>query len=129
MLNWLKNQKRNAADLEKRINELNAEIDRLEQNKISLLEENNKLSTQMSDMRNLCDGFGVLEEIGFERYIPTMYNDDIESKIFDYESKLAKLLGDDKVIIQTREYRYELTRGQVKEIAMMNKTYEEEDDE
>lgn len=105
MLSWLKNRKRNAADLENRLNELNVEIGHLEQNKISLLEENNKLSTQMSDMRNLCDGFGVLEEIGFERYIPTMYNDDIESKIFDCESKLAKLLGDDKVIIQTREYR------------------------
>ena len=105
MLNWLKNRKRNAADLEKRINELNAEISCLEQNKISLLEENNKLSKQMATIKNVEAGFGILEEIGFERYIPTMYNDEIESKIFDCESKLAKMLGDDKVIIQTREYR------------------------
>lgn len=105
MLNWLKNRKRNAADLEKRINELNAEISCLEQNKISLLEENNKLSKQMATIKNVEAGFGILEEIGLERYIPTMYNDEIESKIFDCESKLAKMLGDDKVIIQTREYR------------------------
>lgn len=104
MLNFLKNRKNAVADLENRLNELNAEISRLEQNKISLLEENNKLSKQMAAMKNVEAGFGILEEIGFERYIPTMYNDDIESKIFDYESKLAKMLGDDKVIIQTREY-------------------------
>lgn len=105
MLNFLKNRKNAVADLENRLNELNAEINRLEQNKISLLEENDKLSTQMSAIKNVQSGFGILEEIGFERYIPTMYNNDIEAAIFECESKLAKILGDDKVIIQTREYR------------------------
>lgn len=104
MLNFLKNRKNAVADLENRLNKLNAEISHLEQNKISLLEANNELSKKMAAMKNVEAGFGILEEIGFERYIPTMYNDDIESKIFDCESKLAQMLGEDKVIIQTREY-------------------------
>lgn len=104
MLNFLKNRKNAVADLENRLNKLNAEISHLEQNKISLLEANNELSKKMAAMKNVEAGFGTLEEIGFERYIPTMYNDDIESKIFDCESKLAQMLGEDKVIIQTREY-------------------------
>lgn len=105
MLNFLKTRKNAVADLENRLNELNAEINRLEQNKISLLEANDKLSAQMAMIKNVQSGFGILEEIGFERYIPTMYDNDIETAIFECESKLAKMLGDDKVIIQTREYR------------------------
>lgn len=123
MLNFLKNRKNAVADLENRLNELNAEIGRLEQNKISLLEANknqenelkqlkarsnnldNEINSRLQAVKNIEAGFGVLEEIGFERYIPTMYDDDIENKIFECESKLAKMLGDDKVIIQTREYR------------------------
>lgn len=123
MLNFLKNRKNAVADLENRLNELNAEINRLEQNKISLLEANknqeneltqlkarannldNEINSRLQAVKNIESGFGILEEIGFERYIPTMYNDDIETAIFECESKLAKMLGEDKVIIQTREYR------------------------
>lgn len=122
MLNFLKNRKNAVADLKKQRNELNTEIDRLEQNKISLLEANKnqedelrqlkaqtnnldkEINSRLQAVKNIETGFGILEEIGFERYVPTMYNDDIENEIFECESKLAEMLGDDKVIIQTREY-------------------------
>lgn len=123
MLKFLKNRKNAVADLENRLNELQDEIAYLEQNKNSLLEENKKqknelwqlkvrannldveINSRLQAVKNIESGFGTLEEIGFERYIPTMYNDDIEAAIFDYESKLAKMLADDEAIIQKREYR------------------------
>lgn len=133
MLNFLKNRKNAVADLENRLNELNAEIAKLDKdkenaiveinyltdivhqkkldiaNEISELEArrnniDNEINSRLKAVKNIETGFGVLEEIGFERYTPTMYNNDIESKIFKYESKLAEMLGDDKVIIQSREY-------------------------
>ena len=49
-------------------------------------------------------GFGELEEIGYERYIPTMPDDEIEHKIFALELELGELEIKDKIIIVERTY-------------------------
>lgn len=105
MLKFLKNLKEKEADLENRLSELQAEINRLEKDKKSLLKENNEVFARINSMRKIYDGYGVLEEIGYERYIPTMYGNDIELKIFDIEQKLAKLTANNNLIQYTREYR------------------------
>lgn len=116
MLKFLENRKNAVANLENRLNELRAEINRLEQNKNSLLKENNEISARMDSMRKIYDGYGVLEEIGYERYIPTMCSNDIEWKIFKLEQKLAKLTASNNLIQYAREYRVDGSAAKGKKI-------------
>lgn len=64
----------------------------------------NNLNEKLESIRLAESGFGELEEVGYERYIPTMLNDDIEHKIFKLELELGELEVKDKIIIVERTY-------------------------
>lgn len=64
----------------------------------------NELNEKRESFRLIESGFGELEEIGYERYIPTMLNDDIEHKIFELELEIGELEVKDKIIIVERTY-------------------------
>lgn len=64
----------------------------------------NELNKKRESFRLIESGFGELEEIGYERYIPTMLNDNIEHKIFELELEIAELEVKDKIIIVERTY-------------------------
>lgn len=62
------------------------------------------LNEKLESIRLVDSGFGELEEIGYERYIPTMPDDEIEHKIFALELELGELEIKDKIIIVERTY-------------------------
>lgn len=62
------------------------------------------LNEKLESIRLADSGFGELEEIGYERYIPTMLDDDIEHKIFALELELGELEVKDKIIIVEKTY-------------------------
>lgn len=62
------------------------------------------LNEKLESIRLAESGFGELEEIGYERYIPTVPDDDIEHKIFALELELGELEIKDKIIIVERTY-------------------------
>lgn len=64
----------------------------------------NQRNEKLESIRLAESGFGELEEIGYERYIPTMLNDDIEHKIFKVELDIGELIVKDNVIIIERHY-------------------------
>lgn len=64
----------------------------------------NNLNEKLESIRLAESGFGKLEEVGYERYIPTMLDDDIEHKIFALELELGELEVKDKIIIVERTY-------------------------
>lgn len=64
----------------------------------------NQRNEKLESIRLAESGFGELEEIGYERYIPTMLDDDIEHKIFALELELGELEIKDKVIIIEKTY-------------------------
>ena len=64
----------------------------------------NNLNEKLESIRLAESGFGELEEVGYERYIPTMPNNNIEHKIFELELELGELEVKDKIIIVERTY-------------------------
>lgn len=64
----------------------------------------NQRNEKLESIRLAESGFGKLEEVGYERYIPTMLDDDIEHKIFALELELGELEVKDKIIIVERTY-------------------------
>ena len=71
------------------------------------------LNEKLESIRLVDSGFGELEEIGYERYIPTMPDDEIEHKIFALELELGELEIKDKIIIVERTYTIDksVTKG------------------
>lgn len=64
----------------------------------------NQRNEKLESIRLAESGFSELEEIGYEKYIPTMLSDDIEHKIFALELELGELEVKDKIIIVERTY-------------------------
>lgn len=116
MLNFLKNLQNQREAEEKRIKELIETRSQLE-DKIALLNEQANAIAQanadaQADVNNKLEslrlaesGFGALEEIGYERYIPTMESDNIEKEIFSAEFDIATLASKDELILYSRTYR------------------------
>ena len=116
MLNFLKNLQNQREAEEKRIEELIETRSRLE-NKIALLNEQANAITQanadaqaevdskLESLRLAESGFGALEEIGYERYVPTMESDNIEKEIFGAEFDIATLASKDELVLYSRTYR------------------------
>lgn len=71
------------------------------------------LNEKLESIRLVDSGFGELEEIGYEKYIPTMPDDEIEHKIFALELELGELEIKDKIIIVERTYTIDksVTKG------------------
>lgn len=116
MLNFLKNLQNQREAEEKRIKELIETRSRLE-DKIALLNEQANAITQananaqadvdskLESLRLAESGFGALEEIGYERYVPTMESDNIEKEIFSAEFDIATLASKDELVLYSRTYR------------------------
>ena len=64
----------------------------------------NQRNEKLESIRLAESGFSELEEIGYEKYIPTMLSDDIERKIFKVELDISELMVKDNVIIIERHY-------------------------
>lgn len=116
MLNFLKNLQNQREAEEKRIKELIETRSRLE-DKIALLNGQANAITQananaqadvdskLESLRMAESGFGDLEEIGYERYVPTMESDNIEKEIFSAEFDIATLASKDELVLYSRTYR------------------------
>ena len=64
----------------------------------------NQRNEKLESIRLAESGFSELEEIGYEKYIQTMFSDDIERKIFKVELDIGELMVKDNVIIIERHY-------------------------
>ena len=116
MLNFLKNLQNQREAEEKRIKELIETRSQLE-DKIALLNEQANaiaqanadaqadVDSKLESLRLAESGFGALEEIGYERYVPTMESDNIEKEIFSAEFDIAALASKDELILYSRTYR------------------------
>lgn len=126
MLNFLKSLKKRQQEEKKELNQLISKKENLQEQidelfkrrdimQIDFRAQKETLDKQIADAQNQRNeklesirlaesGFGELEEIGYERYIPTMLNDDIEHKIFALELELGELEVKDKVIIVEKTY-------------------------
>lgn len=116
MLNFLKNLQNQREAEEKRIKELIETRSQLE-NKIALLNEQanaiaqanadaqTDVDSKLESLRLAESGFGALEEIGYERYVPTMESDNIEKEIFSAEFDIADMMVKEQVVQYSRVYR------------------------
>lgn len=116
MLNFLKNLQNQREAEEKRIKGLIETRSRLE-DKIALLNEQANaiiqanadaqadIDSKLESLRLAESGFGALEEIGYERYVPTMESDNIEKEIFSAEFDIATLASKDELVLYSRTYR------------------------
>ena len=116
MLNFLKSLQNQREAEEKRIKELIETRSQLE-DKIALLNEQANaiaqanadaqadVDSKLESLRLAESGFGALEEIGYERYIPTMESDNIEKEIFSAEFDIATLASKDELVLYSRTYR------------------------
>ena len=88
---------------------LTQEIEKLTANLTNIQVKHDSLSADieqaMDKIRLIETGFGVLEEIGYERYVPTGIDEFTESHLFEYEAKMAEMLSNGNAYITTREYR------------------------
>lgn len=60
---------------------------------------------KLESLRLVDSGFNALEEIGYERYVPTMESDNVEKEIFGAEFDIATLASRDELILYSRTYR------------------------
>ena len=115
MLNFLKHLKEEEAEEKRKIEqlkqqrtELEADVKRLSERQNVLQEQNtitqSKIDKSLEAFRIVESGFNVLEEIGYERYIPNAIDDDIEKKIYQAECKMSTMACDN-IIQYTRDYR------------------------
>lgn len=116
MLNFLKNLQNQREAEEERIKELIETRSQLE-DKIALLNEQanaiaqanadaqTDVDSKLESLRLAESGFGVLEEIGYERYVPTIESDNIEKEIFNAEFDIADMMVKEQVVQYNRVYR------------------------
>lgn len=126
MLNFLKSLKKRQQEEKEELNQLISKKENLQEQidelfkrrdimQIDFRAQKESLDRQIADAQNQRNeklesirlaesGFSELEEIGYEKYIPTMLDDDIEHKIFALELELGELEVKDKVIIVEKTY-------------------------
>lgn len=136
MLNFLKSLKQRRQEEKEELNRLISKKENLQEQidelfkrrdimQIDFRAQKETLDKQIADAQNQWNeklesirlaesGFSELEEIGYEKYIPTMLNDDIEHKIFELELELGELEVKDKIIIVERTYTIDksISKGQ-----------------
>lgn len=105
MLNFLKHLKQECAEEEKKIEELKQQQTVLKSKIGELLVESAKLEQTNKSFQFVEAGFNTLEEIGYERYIPTTPDDILEGKIYWAENKMARMAGEGSIIQYNRIYR------------------------
>lgn len=105
MLNFLKRireEKEEIKSLHEEQERLVLEIKQLTQKRYDVITDTNNA---LEKLRLIEAGFNNLEEVNYQRYVPTMQSDDIEKKLYGFEIKLAEMVARDDIIILTREYR------------------------
>lgn len=116
MLNFLKNLQNQREAEEEKIKELVKTRTMLEGKIAQLNRQVNNMAQLSADaqaqydakLESLClidSGFNALEEIGYERYVPTMESDNIEKEIFGAEFDIATLASKDELVLYSRTYR------------------------
>lgn len=116
MLNFLRRLKQERAEEEKKIellqkqhNSLQLAIEELSKQRNALQDLNNavqaKIDSANENFRYVQSGFNTLEEVGYERYIPTTPDDILEGKIYWAENKTARMAGEGNIIQYNRIYR------------------------
>lgn len=126
MLNFLKSLKKRQQEEKEELNQLISKKENLQEQidelfkrrdimQIDFRAQKESLDKQIADAQNqrneklesirlVESGFSELEEIGYEKYIPTMLSNDIERKIFKVELDIGELIVKDNVIIIERHY-------------------------
>lgn len=105
MLNFLKRLKAEKAEEEKKLEELKQEQLALKNSIDELTVQNAKLEQENQSFQFISAGFNTLEEISYERYVPTTPDDILEGKIYRAENKMAEMAGDGTIIQYNRIYR------------------------
>lgn len=116
MLNFLKNLQNQREAEEEKIKELVKTRTMLEGKIAQLNRQVNNMAQLSADaqaqydaklesLRLIDSGFNALEEIGYERYVPTMESDNIEKEIFGAEFDIATLASRDELVLYSRTYR------------------------
>lgn len=116
MLNFLKNLQNQREAEEEKIKELVKTRTMLEGKIAQLNRQVNNMAQLSADaqaqydaklesLRLIDSGFNALEEIGYERYVPTMESDNIEKEIFGAEFDIATLASKDELVLYSRTYR------------------------
>ena len=105
MWNFLKRLKAEKAEEEKKLEELKQEQLALKNSIDELTAQNVKLKQENQSFQFTAAGFNTLEEIGYERYVPTTPDDILEDKIYWAENKMARMAGEGTIIQYNRIYR------------------------
>ena len=105
MLNFLKRLKAERAEEEKKLEELKQKQLALKNSIDELTVQNAKLEQENQSFQFVVAGFNTLEEVGYERYIPTTPDDILEGKIYWAENKMARMAGEGAIIQYNRIYR------------------------
>lgn len=105
MLNFLKRLKAKEAEEEKKLEELKQKQFALKNSIDELTVQNAKLEQENQSFQFVAAGFNTLEEVGYERYVPTTPDDILEGKIYWAENKMARMASEGTVIQYNRIYR------------------------
>lgn len=105
MLNFLKRLQAERAEEEKKLEELKQKQFTLKNSIDELTIQNVKLEQENQSFQFVATGFNTLEEVGYERYIPTTPDDILEGKIYWAENKMARMAGESAIIQYNKIYR------------------------
>lgn len=104
MFSWFKNSRKKET-AQKELEVLQNRISYAKQDVKELHRIIEELNIEKEKIKKNIEGYGILKEIGYNRYEPTMIDNDIETKIVDIEESIAEMLGSDTAIIITKGYR------------------------
>ena len=105
MLNWFKKIHKEKEAAQKELDILQNRISYAKQDVKELYRIIEELNDKKEKIKKNIEGYGILEEIGYNRYEPTMFDERIEAKIADVEENIAEMLGNDTAIVVTKGYR------------------------
>lgn len=105
MMNFLKRLKAERAEEEKKLEELKQKQFALKNSIDELTVQNAKLKQENQSFQFVTAGFNTLEEVGYERYVPTTPDDILEGNIYLAENKMAEMAGKGTIIQYNRIYR------------------------
>lgn len=105
MFGWFKKFREEKETAQKELDVLQNRISYAKQDVKELHRIIEELIIEKEKIKKNIEGYGVLEEIGYKRYEPTMIDEDIETKIAKVEENIAEMLGNDTAIIITKGYR------------------------
>lgn len=88
-------------ELEDKIKSLNENIAELSSKQS---EAQKAYEDKIEQTRKVDSMFDCLMEVGYEHYVPTMQDSDLEKKIFDNELRISNMVNNDTAIIYSKRY-------------------------